>query len=204
MGEVFSGSLSSADGGINGLGAWVGSGGTTTISWSVQQNGDYSWHFDYTLTVPDKDISHIVFELSESFTTDDIFNITGPDGDPQISDYDKSNGNPDIPAAIHGIKFDNTSGTTLTIGFDAWRIPVWGDFYAKNGKDKGKDGKFLQVWNAGLEADDPTEPYGNGSKQNHILVPDSVQDPIPEPAVLSVLALGGVALLRRRRRAATR
>lgn len=183
----FKGSLTSDDGGLDGLGVWADPG--STLSWSVEQNLNSSWHYEYTLSVTEKDISHVVVEVSETFTDDDYFNENWheKDGDPttDVGDYGTGNGNPDIPSTMHGLKFDETVGTSLTVSFDSFRVPVWGDFYAKDGKEGGPDGDTIQLWNAGLGADetvapylDPIAPAASGSIDGlHLLVPDSVDEP---------------------------
>ena len=188
---IYSGSLTSDDGGLTGVGVWADPG--STLSWTVQQNLDYSWNYEYTLTVASKDISHIIFEVSDAFTADDFSNASH--GNSAVGDYGTDNGNPDIPSTMHGLKFDETEGTTLTISFDSIRVPVWGDFYAKNGNQAGDT---VQLWNTGLTASDtdPTDAPASGTVSNHVLVPDTY---VPEPVTMSFLALGGLALLCRRR-----
>ena len=200
---VYSGSLTSDDDGLDGIGVWADPG--STLSWTVTENPGISWHYEYTLTVASKDISHVVVEVSETFTDDDYFNENWheSDDDPttDVGDYGTGNGNPDIPSTVHGLKFDETEGTTLTISFDSIRVPVWGDFYAKDGNQAGNT---IQLWNTGLGADetvapylDPIAPAANESIDGrHLLVPDTY---VPEPVTMSFLALGGLALLCRRR-----
>jgi hypothetical protein len=44
----YSGSLSSADGGLVGTGGWVNTPGqTVTFTWTVAQNADETWHYHY-------------------------------------------------------------------------------------------------------------------------------------------------------------
>ena len=193
---AYSGSLSSSNGGLDGKEGWIS--GTSTIEWSVSQNGDQSWHYEYTLTIPAEasGISHFVLEASDSFGDADIFNASGPFSGMEIKTHSgNSPGSPNMPDDMYGIKFDDTSGTTLLITFDAWRIPVWGDFYAKGGGGKIKD----EIWNAGFgnPDSDPIVVASNGSVDNHILVPDTHT---PEPATLSLLVLGSLGLALRRRK----
>jgi hypothetical protein len=78
------------------------------------------------------------------------------------------------------------------------RDPVWGDFYAKGGKDgKGPDKVDLVLYNTGFTAADPLlAPDANVT--DHILVPDTT----PEPATMAMLTLGGVMVLIRKRKRA--
>jgi len=188
--NAYVGTLSSASGEINGTGSWINP-GPTTISWEVTDNVT-SWHYKYTLTVPAKDVSHFILETSPAFDATDIFNESGPFTSTEIKLHTAAQGSPDMPDNLFGIRFDNTWGTTMVIEFDSLRVPVWGDFYAKNGGNPA-----IQAWNAGFTASDtdPDDPIGNGSVGNHLLVPDTR---IPEPATLALMAAGALALLRRR------
>jgi hypothetical protein len=188
--NAYVGTLSSADGGIDGLGGWIDP-GPTTISWEVTDNVT-SWHYKYTLTVPAAAVSHFILETSPAFDATDIFDESGPFTSIEIKLNTAAQGSPDMPDSMYGIRFDETTGTTVVIEFDSLRIPVWGDFYAKDG---GND-PVIQAWNAGFTASDsdPGDPIGNGSVGNHLLVPDTR---IPEPATLALMAAGALALLRR-------
>ena len=173
----YNGSLSSSDGGLMGVGAWTDP-GVSEIFWEVTQNEDLSWHYEYVLSVPDteSEISHFILEVSPTFTANDIFNENGAFNQIEIKNHlETSPGSPELPQDIYGIKFDDTYGNLLSIDFDSTRAPVWGDFYAKGGRNISQ-----QVWNTGLTFVDPDDLPGNGSINNHILVPDS----IPEPASL--------------------
>jgi hypothetical protein len=90
----------------------------------------------------------------------------------------------------------------VTVSFYSTRVPVWGDFYAKDGRDKsaGEDSP-VAAWNAGFGVTDvdPTAPASSGSIDHHVLVPDSMLA-IPEPASIAVVLAGGVGVIVRRRR----
>jgi len=164
---------------------------SSTLGWTVSQNQDGSWHYDYTFTVPEKDISHIIFETSPTFTESDLLNLTWPGDLTEVQTHTSANGNPDIPGSMYGVKFDSPAqGTTSwNIEFDSWRQPVWGDFYARDGRT---DGNLNSAWNQGFLSADPTDPPQNGSLNYHVLVPDTVATFTPEPGTL---ALVGLALL---------
>lgn len=189
LGATFTGQVSSAAGEVGGLGAWI-SPGPTTLAWEITDFGSY-FHYKYTLTVPPTapQISHFLIEVSPNFTAADFWNATGPHSVTEIGDFTQANGNPDIPAPVHGLKFDSTTGRTAVFEFDSSRVPVWGDFYAKCGGNPPN-----QAWNAGLALADPIAPAANGSLDDHILVPDSVT---PEPTGLALAGLLLVALRRR-------
>ncbi|MHB1191090.1 MAG: PEP-CTERM sorting domain-containing protein, partial [Armatimonadota bacterium] len=93
---------------------------------------------------------------------------------------------------------DETSGTVLALNFRSDRAPVWGDFYAKDGKT---DGVYNTLYNSGFADDDPIAPATNGSLDGHLLRPDTTSDPVPEPGTLvGFITLGGSLLAMRRRR----
>jgi MYXO-CTERM domain-containing protein len=177
---------------------------SSTLSWTVSQNQDGSWHYDYDFSVPEKDISHIIFETSLTFTEADILNLNWPRDLTEVQTHTSANGNPDIPAGFYGVKFNSPSeGTTSwNIEFDSWRQPVWGDFYARDGRTGGQ---LNSAWNLGFTAADPADPPQNGSIDSHVLVPDTIRSPgshTPEPATLGLVGLALLVLpvaMRRRR-----
>jgi hypothetical protein len=104
-----------------------------------------------------------------------------------------------MPENLYGIKFDSTAGLTLQISFDSFRSPVWGDFYAKDGKTQGESNTAHNEGFTALDTD-PTVAASSGSVDYHILRPDTV---VPEPssfAGLGGLLLGSLPLLRRKLR----
>ena len=193
FGENFAGSLGSTEGELEGVGDWINA-GSATIVWEITDMGTH-YHYEYALSVlgkKAKDISHFIIEVSPTFGQDNFEEATGAFRSTEIGDFDDGNGNPDIPGELHGLKFDGTSGTTLTISFDSDREPVWGDFYAKGG---GKPTN--QVWNAGFSASDPTAAPSDGTVGNHILVPDSMSIDVlvPEPSTVALLVTGLLGLM---------
>lgn len=184
---TYSGSLSTADGGLEGTGDWINSGGSS-ISWWITDFGSH-WHYKYTLSVPDKDISHFIIEVSPGFGAADYDNVVGNYGVIEIQTFDQGNDNPDIPENMQGMKFDETAVLAWTIEFDSIRMPVWGDFYAKGGREAA-------IWNAGF-GDDPTSAVTNGSLQNKLIRPDSTI--VPEPTTVALLAMGLAAMVARRK-----
>jgi hypothetical protein len=214
----YTGHLSGADGGLLGAGSWLNKLQVTpakdqadwsapSITWTVSQTTAYSWHYDYTLSVYGEGVSHSIIEVSPTFGYGNIHNTYGTFCSMLIDDYRGDSSNPGPPSTIHGIKFESTSGPNFHVQFDSDRVPVWGDIYAKGGKDRG-DSAWNAVWNAGFRSPDtdPLAPIGSGSYQNHMLVPDTTTSSTvvtPEPASFVSLAVGLIGLLsfgyRRRR-----
>jgi hypothetical protein len=137
------------------------------------------------------DVSHFILETSETFTEDNIFNLSSPGTGVEVGAFSSGGGNPSMPTNVYGIKFDSTAGTNVTISFDSDRDPVWGDFYAKCGATGGTQNT---VWNEGFASVDPVSPVQNGTIDNHILVPNTV----PEPMTVALLGLGGIFIRRKR------
>lgn len=194
---AFTGTLTSADGGLEGTGFWVTDNGEelwtpAVITWNVTENLDATWHYEYTLEVFRADVSHFLVETSATFGPENLFNAQFPGTEIEIQNFTQANGNPFLPADIYGAKFDSTQGTAITIAFDSDRNPVWGDFYAKCGAVGGTQNT---VWNAGFLTEDPTDPAADGTIANHILVPNTV----PEPATIAMLAIGALLAFKRRR-----
>ena len=92
------------------------------------------------------------------------------------------NGNNTLPDSFFGRNSQNPATFVVTIEFDSWRSPVWGDIYAKDGQSWGQG--LNTLWNAGFTpADwDPDAPPDNGSYEFHVLVPDTTRVAIPAPA----------------------
>ncbi len=201
---VYTGSLSytppldGADG-LVGLGStWDG---PMTLSWVVTDEeshpAGFPWKYAYTLVTPGPGASpsHAIIEVSSNFTTADFTSVSGST-EQEVADFQPGGGNPDMPGAIHGLKFDGLDeSSTLVLSFFCSRLPVWGDFYSKDGKVGGLDNT---MHNAGFTVADPTDPPASGSVDGlHLLVPDTV----PEPTTLLVVGGLTAAGLARRRKA---
>jgi len=75
---VYSGALTSAEGGIIGIAGnpWLTS--NTTFAWTVTGNTNGTYTYEYRLTVPNgsKQISHLIMEVSPTFTSADLLSVT--------------------------------------------------------------------------------------------------------------------------------
>lgn len=189
---AYSGTLSSADGGILGSGIWMPA--PTVLNWSVTENVDGSWHYSYTLDVGDRGaISHFILETSPNFTKDLILNSNWSSGITYVGTWEPGGSNPSMPSSIYGIKFDSTTSTVQTFYFDSFRTPVWGDFYAKDGV---AGGTINTAWNAGFDSAPPTITPDQDLYNTKILVPDT-EPSVPNPAVpeASSFVLASMGLL---------
>lgn len=162
------------------------------IAWYITktENADFPYHYRYTISNAEggqllqKSLSHVIIEVSGNFKSSDISTGASPKWYDATSD---GNSNPNMPAAIFGIKFEGSLGQYAVIEFDSIKIPVLGNFYAKGGKSNGT---WMTAWNTFM--DDP-----NGLR---IMRPDSAFSPPPVPlpaAVWCGIALMGTLGLRR-------
>jgi len=197
---TYSGTLTSGNG-LVGTASWETD---VSLSYEVTSLDGGLWKYEYTLTVESKDISHFIIETSLSFQASNIVGgipggITSDVtlGEIELQMNTEQEGNPNLPESLYGIKINlNEDSTTVTASFISDRDPVWGDFYAKGGKD-GNPKVDLTLYNTGFTAADPLlAPDANVT--DHILVPDTT----PEPATLTLLGLGAVMVLIRKRKRA--
>lgn len=196
--DYYTGTLSYGDG-LYATQSWAKP--ATSISWIVTNEdpdapAGFGWKYTYILSVPKKDISHFIVETSNGenpFTVDSLTDVVGTDAY-EVKLFSPGTSNPSMPGDLYGVKFDDLSDTDVTVSFYSDRAPVWGDLYAKDGKDKGQD---VLMYNTGFTAEDPVDPPSSGSLAGHLLRPDS-SNAVPEPSLLLLLALGGLGLLRRR------
>ena len=182
----FTDSLSTTDGSILGTGNWINSSTPANLSYEINQEENV-WHYKYEFNVPPGDVSYIIIETSLNFTKNDLLNVSG--GNPEIGWWGSSPSSPFIPGDIFGIKFDGTSGNPCVIDFYSSRIPIPGNFYAKDGK-AGHFG-FNTAWNSGFSCPE------SGA---YIMVPDtSMAIPTPSSIFLGSLGICMVGWLRRKK-----
>lgn len=185
----FTGSRTTPNG-ITGTGPWGNVPGYK-VTWNITQSGNV-FHYAYDITVPSKDISHTILELSDNITKDNInsliynFKVNGSSKTTPTPTLFQSGSpsNPGMPSDIYGIKIDMTS-KTQKVTFDSLRAPMWGDIYSKDGVSGGQ---FVYAYNKGFG----TDPTGSDFSK-WIAVPDTKQVKVPEPATY-LLMLSGLAL----------
>jgi hypothetical protein len=157
----------------------------TQLSWIVDNttNTGY-WTYLYSFTAPQKDISHGIIEVSSNFSSANIFpGTTMPYfGPTTYSGTDPSN--PGMPGSMWGIKWEGFG--TWTIVTD--RAPMWGDFYAVDGK-----GDLVCAYNLKFGID-TNALIDNGNAGGWALVPDTDTGVIPEPGTILLLGSGFLGL----------
>lgn len=157
-------------------------GGDFELSWRIMETSPGVWHYSYTVVTANRDLSHWILQVSPTFTAANIwdasesFELDGwPLGHPS---------NPGIPGPIYGLKWDPGN----SIHFMSDRLPVWGNFYAKDGRLSGADvyahnAGFLWDWDLGNPA----------SLSGFIPIPDTLTQ-VPEPATILLLGIAVAAL----------
>lgn len=164
------------------------------ISWSISQLGNGNFHYIYTITNASnkelaKDMSHFILQVSDTITASNVAanifkNTPSFLGPTKYTSTSNGNSNPGMPnPGVYGLKFDAT-GSLPTITFDSTRAPVWGDFYTKDGKNKGND---VFAYNSGfgiLPTSANTNNFTDFTKW--IPRPDTTVA-VPEPATLLIL-----------------
>lgn len=181
---------------------WSDSGSGFKINWDITQVGN-DFHYLYTITNDSggdlsSDLSHLLLEVSRSVTPQNyqdlfLFN-TVPDEGPGV--FSPGSSNPGMPADIYAFKFETfIDDAQPTIEFVSLQPPIWGDFYAVNGKTPGSE---VYAYNSGFGTD-PTQVTTDFTPW--IPVPDTGV-PIPEPTTTLLLgsSLFAAALARRRRK----
>ncbi len=169
---------------------------TSTVTQLVDQSGAIVYEYDYSVTVPKKDISHIIIGVSQppsgtdyQFWQGTVDNHTSTLIPSAYTDVSNGKSNPGLPTppGLYGIKFAE-NGTSLSLTFFSYNAPVWQDFYAKGGEDG--DVK-VTAWNTGFGT--TNTPYAS----NYIIGPDSVGggfQPVPIPPGVWLLGSGLVGL----------
>lgn len=182
--------------GVYATGGWDDGG--FTISWDVNQlNG--LWEYEYTLDA--KAVSHFNLEVTPGVPFTAYEGTSEPLEGPKTFEVGDP-GEPGLPNDFYGVKFDygGEDGATYTLVTD--REPVWGVFYAKDGKVGGED---VYAYANALNFSD-YRTNGDLSITDFIVRPDADDGAIgviPEPATAAVwtgLLVAGGAVWRRRRR----
>lgn len=190
---------SSATGGVTASADWAD--GNFSISWVITQDSQTNlWTYQYTLTVTAKSPSHTIIEVTE----DEIDPFQYEEGSSSVDAVKTfvpgEASNPNLPNALYGAKHDYSDDSNAAITtIVTQHAPVWGVFYTKDGRTGGKDGIAVTAWANALNFSD-YKTSETLTTTDFIVRPNGPSPLTPEPATLSVLVLGGLTMMVRRRR----
>jgi hypothetical protein len=176
--------------GIAATAAWATGG--ASLSWNiVAVTGGYQYSYVWTGSV--KDLSHIILEVSSNTIASDFWGYTtNPEsGDPKTyTATSDGKSNPNLPGPIYGLKFEPCSdSTSFSFSFISDRAPMWGNFYAKDGKDQ--NGTIdVTAWNTG---------FLQTGQSYYAAVPDT-HTVVPIPPAIWLMGTGLLSLIGIRRR----
>ena len=205
--------------GLEGHGTWADGNEGFKIRWEITGDGPYTYKYwlsakDGTRPIPGGALSHWILEVSEFITPANVGELIYDEdplpiltGDPkQYTSTSDGASNPDMPGlGVYGVKFN---ADTEYYSFVSTQQPVWGDMYAKDGKQGGPPGAGPKPWNTVWNENfgmDPTDATTNFT--GWIPTPDTKgggpeEEIIPEPGTICLLGMGliGMLGLRKRRR----
>jgi len=189
--------------GLVGHGAWTSGGqdGGIEISWNISfDSSEDIWNYCYTFTEVGggklcESVCHMLLEVSTTITSKNYCDVFS-DANSQISaprTFKSSSSNPGLPTSIYAVELSDQPKNDFS--FESTHSPMWGSFYAVDGSCK------TYVWNSGIGG---YPASSSGPFTCWIPVPDTSTvgaggGTIPEPATLTLLGLGLIGSLARRK-----
>ena len=158
-----------SDNGITGYGGWLTD---VTFAWGVTNNGDGTYTYKYDWTAAQKDLSHLNIQVSEDFSDSDViaWSVLPTNGETYKigTNFDGNTWN--------AFKFDDLGDAlSYTLTLTTNRMPMDGNFYAKDGKNT----------------------YAHNTDGFSIAVPNSA---VPIPSAILLLGAGLIGLVGFRRK----
>jgi len=180
---------------------WIG---TIQIDWSIEQQTDGSWFYEYTFSdgqdgAMPSGLSHFILAVSttaESSDFSDFSSIVNRYELAKFEEDDSSLSNPNLPGTIDkGLKSDLDDPTDesapIVVSFVSTRQPMWTDIFGKSGRGSGTSGQpkpedFLSFHNTdfGVTVADPNDFLNpavdvNGNALAKILAPNTIETTPP-------------------------
>ncbi len=196
-------------------GNWGDAGNGFKIAWVITQDSPSGlFHYQYTLSGADgtalsSAMSHWMLQVSDGAVVADFSAWNPAPTDKGIGTWTPGPDNPEMGGNIYGIRWEKVDwgdtqgypadGSLVYIfKFDTNRQPIWGDFYARCGRQPEPPRPWNTAQSFGLYYDIKPGDVG-WSEVYSIPVPDS-QVPLPPSAILLGSGLLGMGLLGWRRR----